>query len=514
MVWPTPTLPAYTGPYSVGSFDIEVPSADLLPSSATSDLIPETVACRVFYPAEKEKSHTRPIYWIQDPQRGIVTAYGQFLGARPALANIFSLFPQILYYIKIPVIRNAKLLQPPTQSGKWPVMVFSHGLGSTRNTCSHICGSLASYGMVVYAMDHRDGSAPIQYIRATDKTPARQADYRSISHAPSDEVYNARDEQLKVRLSELSMLHEMLLRTDRGEEVNNLDHNEPHRKVFHNAKPSSNLLSMFAGKLDVHRPGKISFAGHSFGAATTIQFVKSVFYHNQIETPLLVVPPSEELRSQTTPGTHSTLLDPWGMPLQSPATSALKRLPMPCFSSSASKVLSPDVSPVLAILSSAFYNWTGNLNQVKAALANSNSSEKQRRAPIHIFYPKDSAHLSQSDFGVLFPNVTKYVAKAAEPERILRLNTRAMLEVLRRNDIEVADTTAADMELTGENEKDGQVHGDRKILSTEEGAVRGWISVSADQDRSLSMTSASRQKSQVSAAAADGLGADELAGAK
>ena len=100
-MWPIPSLPAYSGPYTVGTFDIEVPSTDLLQAAADSTLVPETVSCRVFYPAENDKSHrARPVYWIQDPQKGIVAAYGQFLGARPALASAFTYLSSIMYYIK------------------------------------------------------------------------------------------------------------------------------------------------------------------------------------------------------------------------------------------------------------------------------------------------------------------------------------------------------------------------------------------------------------------------------
>lgn len=535
MVWPTPYFPSYSGPYTVGTFDLEVPSADVLPSAQSHEDIPETVSCRVFYPAENQKTHhARPVYWIQSPQRGIVSAYGQFLGASPRFAHLFSYFPQILYHIKIPAIRNAKLHQSPHQSGRWPVVVFSHGLGGTRNAYSHVCGSLASYGLVVVAPDHRDGSSPIQYIRATDKTPARTVDYKSYSHKPSPDVYNGRDEQLKIRIAELSMIHEILHRADAGKNIRNLDPNHAQHKAYHSTSSTNldkDLLSMFAGKLDIHEPGKITFAGHSFGAATTIQFVKSVFYHSGISTPILALTPTKELKEQISPQTPVILLDPWGLPLQSPATSALKRKPMPCFSDSASST--SDVSPVLAILSSAFFNWTSNLNQIKSALANPDASEKSsKHAPAHIFYPSQSAHLSQSDFGILFPNVTKYLARAAEPERTLRLNVRAILQVMRQNNIAVADTTPADMELTGESEKDEAQKGDWRILSTQEGCVRGWVSVSADdvgdndskaydaarkmdeKCNSPEMAKVRREKNADSAANEDSLGNDELAEAR
>lgn len=60
---------------------------------------------------------------------------------------------------------------------------------------------------------------------------------------------------------------------------------------------------------------------------------------------------------------------------------------------------------------------------------------------------------------------------------MLKLNTRAALQVLRNSGVEVANTSVADLEL-GEG-KEGVVN-DNAILSTQTGSVRGWICVKAD----------------------------------
>ena len=43
----------------------------------------------------------------------------------------------------------------------FPVVVFSHGLGSHFHYYSGICSDLASHGYVVAAVEHRDGSASL-----------------------------------------------------------------------------------------------------------------------------------------------------------------------------------------------------------------------------------------------------------------------------------------------------------------------------------------------------------------
>lgn len=389
--------------------------------------------------------------------------------------------PQLLTYISIPAHRDAEVQKPADSSHQWPVMVLSHGLGGSRNTYSHFCGSIASHGMVVFAPEHRDGSGPVTYIGATDSTPASQLEYRRISHSPSDEVYQGRDEQLSVRLWELGLLHQVLLKMNGGESVKNLKNNGS--PAEQQAKERTGL-AMFRGILDVHRPGAISFAGHSFGAVTTVQFVKSIFYSPQISTRILSYRPSAALVEQITPRTSMTLLDLWALPLESPATSRLNSKPLPCFDGAGG----PGGASVISILSAAFLAWQGNYAGVKRILHDPASSTSTRPSA-QLFYPLNSAHLSQSDFAILFPHITKYLAKAQDPERTLRLNVRAVLETLRRSGVAVADTSAADLE--GDAAADAQPvdagKGDAGILSTDKDAVRGWVALSVDEHHSRSV---------------------------
>lgn len=47
-------------------------------------------------------------------------------------------------------------------------MIFSHGLGGSRQTYSHFCGEMASRGYVVCAIEHRDGTSPTTSIVSID----------------------------------------------------------------------------------------------------------------------------------------------------------------------------------------------------------------------------------------------------------------------------------------------------------------------------------------------------------
>jgi len=467
---PAPAFPAYTGPLQVGTVDVEIPASHLQSPSLTPESSPPTVAFRIFYPCEKQEVSARPVRWIPQPQRATVAAFGKFMGANSRFADILALFPHLIYYITIPAHRNAPLLQPPTSNKRWPVMFFSHGLAGSRNMYSHICGSLSSHGIIVIAMDHRDGSSPIQYIRATKDTEAHIVEPIKLSHTPSKEVYEARDKQLRIRMWEIAMAHTAMLSIDSGSTVENLDQNNSHSH-----KERVEVLHMFKNVLDIHEPGKISWAGHSFGACTMIQFLKSVYYHSKkpasARDTLFECSSHSAIAKQICSRSPLALLDLWALPLHSPSQSWLLDRPLPCYAHDGVGGKS-----IISILSQGFYKWSGNLNDVKRAICSPASYTGP--AP-SVFYPENSQHFSQSDFGILFPWITKRFAKAEEPERVLKLNMRAVLQTLRQCGIEIPNTSAEDMEMEAGQDRTGVGFEDSAILDPN-GGVRGWISIAKE----------------------------------
>ncbi|KAL9582282.1 MAG: hypothetical protein Q9212_003391 [Teloschistes hypoglaucus] len=493
---PTPGFPSYTGPYKVGTADVEIPATELPSPSPNPDPSLTTVSFRIFYPCEPPAKPSKPVYWLPDPQHEYLGAYTRFLGASRRLSGFLRNLPffRILSYTTIPAIRNATILQAPTKNKRWPVMIFSHGLGGTKNAYSHLLGSISSHGVVVIAADHRDGSAPLSCIREKPGVSPRYIEYHSISHRQSPEVEQARDDQLRIRLWELGMIHEALLKIDRGEPLLNTLAEPPTNTM--------NDLATFASTLDVHTPGSIAWSGHSFGAATVVQFLKSVFYHPSSSSqhavpstykPLFQPSSSSQIAHQITASSPLTLLDLWAMPLLSTATKYLHDLPLPCYRRNPSDPApSPGPKSLLVILSEAFFKWDTNLTNTKRVVSanpssfpnnknNSTSYHSTTTQGPYIFYPLSSAHLSQSDFGVLFPYLTRKAFKAADPARTLRLNARAALEVLRRCGWEVADTSVGDMEDDSAAGMGGGivVGQDEKILRND-GSVRGWVSLSLD----------------------------------
>ena len=84
---PTPSFPAYSGPYPVGTLDCEVPTSEILSPSPAPDPSITTVSFRIFYPCNPPQQGPKSVYWLPDPQRQYLKAYAQFLGASSGLSG-------------------------------------------------------------------------------------------------------------------------------------------------------------------------------------------------------------------------------------------------------------------------------------------------------------------------------------------------------------------------------------------------------------------------------------------
>ncbi|KAJ2901500.1 hypothetical protein MKZ38_001728 [Zalerion maritima] len=477
---PVPSFPSYTGPYTVGTIDVEIPISDLqspAPAPENADHI-QTIQFRIFYPAAQTTTGKK-IPWLPNPQRAHLVGYTKFLGLGPMMAEIVSFIPRHLHYTNIPALKNVALYQsspynpsPASDSestaaeesdSRWPTMIFSHGLGGSRNSYSHIAGSVASHGVVVICPEHRDGSSILSFIRDPEATPSyfsRRSSgrtvvpYRRISHDETPEVWAERDSMLRVRCWEMGLLHNAILALDRGQPLTNLNTSTPAKST-----------QQFRGALDVQRPGSLIFAGHSFGSTTMVQFLKSIFYHahptiKSMAHPLYKPSPSSELVQHVTAKTVTVLLDMWCFPLVSPSTPELFTLPLPAYTSTPD-CPAPGGSAILAIESEGFYKWTEHLHTMARVIspkpaskvvspAHFETDDGVKLAEPNFFYVGKSAHMSQSDFCVLFPWFTKKAFGAESPERALRLNQRAIVQMFRSNGISVGGTWVGDMVEDGD----------------------------------------------------------------
>ncbi|KAK0739595.1 platelet-activating factor acetylhydrolase [Apiosordaria backusii] len=441
---PIPGFPEYTGPYKVGTVDVEIPVSEL-PSNPKPEGAADihTVLFRIFYPTVPE-AHGKYITWLPAPQRLHIEAYAQFLGLGSKAASVLSFLPRHLHWTTVPAIKNAALLSPPVEhpGSRWPTMIFSHGLGGNRNAYSHLAGSLASHGVVVICPEHRDQSAALTLIRDPHnpkKTTPFALPYLQIPHNQTPEIWSKRNSQLGIRLWELDIIFEAILAIDRND----------HKVISSNLNTSTpaSTLSAFHDKLDILEPGKVIFAGHSFGSSTMVQFLKSVFYssHPSLNDPanrLFTPQPNSAIKSQINGHNPTILLDMWCFPLLSASTDALYRLPLPCYSVPQQQ---QQASKILAVESDQFFKWGSHLHRTAKILSSDPTADVVASTTDHhpkpyLFYVEKSAHLSQSDFAVLFPWLTKKAFGSETPDKVLSLNTRAVVQFLRVNQVEVGES--------------------------------------------------------------------------
>lgn len=530
---PLPSLPKYAGPCKVAVADYEIPVSEISPNDTTApDSQITTIKFRIYYPTRSDEVVKEPVYWLPEPQKQWNAAYASFLGASSSWASVVSKLWSITNYAKIPVIRNAPLLTPSSKSGSHPVCIFSHGLGGNTNIYSSIVGSLASCGVVTVAPEHRDGSSPISFIKNAKGEIETTIPYQKLSHTPDAKVLNARNAQLRVRLWELELTYTAIKAMNEGKSFTNYANKK--KEPVLDLKAQLNFA-----------PGSIAWAGHSFGAATITQFVKSIFYHQNLPetdsprnktqndkqewdwTPLYKTKTGSDLIRQITPESPVALLDIWTMPLRGESTSWLWDLPMPCYNREATSTSRPNT---VAMISGEFYGYKGMLDRTRALLSKAPAQaiqaiesgtesknqqlppalgstdrrnsligpipeiSKNETSPIRkqdtltvpsadssrsasparsnldtpdvpspassqsslpladpepkslssntttlpqLYHIPHSAHLSQSDFGLLFPNITKYAMKALDPEKTIEMNVRAILAVMQGQDLDV-----------------------------------------------------------------------------
>ncbi|GBG72502.1 hypothetical protein CBR_g12073 [Chara braunii] len=139
---------------------------------------------------------------------------------------------------------------------KLPVVVFSHGMCAMRTTYAAFCCDLASYGYVVAAIEHRDGSACV----ASYSTKKGQQAWLPHSHVgPLASVpMEIRRIQLRHRVLEVQQVLDLLERVNDGDISASAN--------LRSGRASMNP-SLLKGCLDLD---DIALAGHSFGGATAV----------------------------------------------------------------------------------------------------------------------------------------------------------------------------------------------------------------------------------------------------
>ncbi|XP_077018101.1 platelet-activating factor acetylhydrolase isoform X3 [Tamandua tetradactyla] len=221
-------IPRGTGYYSVGCTDLMFGYTD------------ESTFLRLYYPTQDD-DHFDTL-WI--PNEEYFFGLSKFLGTN-------WIFSKLLRLLFGSVLTPAKWDSPLRTGEKYPLIVFSHGLGAFRTIYSAIGIDLASHGFIVAAVEHRDGSAAgTYYFKDQSDAEIGNKSWLYLKQEAPD-----RNFQVHKRAKECSQALNLILDMDHG-------------------KPAKNILDL---KFDVKQlkdsidRNKIAIIGHSFGGATVIQ---------------------------------------------------------------------------------------------------------------------------------------------------------------------------------------------------------------------------------------------------
>lgn len=300
----SPLPPYKSGPYDVAAIDIEVP---LDPPQRVSNITfkatrkpafeVESVLFTLYYPTEKgssaQQQYANPnLHWISKPISATAKGYARFLHVDNFLVRPLLTFGLWLVAgdITIPAQIGAPLLPPGaiiattattavSDDGTLPVMVFSHGMLSSRTDYTAYLGSLASRGIVVASLEHRDGSSPASHLAASTITPRqnwryyfglRDLDPASFTDQGEDQEQDLntpalKRAQLAFRTAEINAAVSVL-------QDLNTNPTDVHER---NARASAVKFfypSLFKARLNTSH---ITLAGHSYGGTGALQALSS-----------------------------------------------------------------------------------------------------------------------------------------------------------------------------------------------------------------------------------------------
>ncbi|XP_048358257.1 platelet-activating factor acetylhydrolase 2, cytoplasmic [Sphaerodactylus townsendi] len=234
-------LPQGKGPHAVGCTDVMVGQSR------------KGLFFRLFYPCISQERAEQP-YWI--PRYEYYCGLADYMNMNrkwcaPLLNVTFG-------SCRIPVSWDAPL---KSSNHKYPLIIFSHGLGAFRTVYSSICAEMASRGFLVIALEHRDRSASATYFckvesEAVDIPEAPvQEEWLSYQGVPKDQKeFHFRNPQVHQRANECIRGLKLIRSINGGKAAVNLLHTD-----FD--------LSSLEDNVDLSR---VAVMGHSFGGATAI----------------------------------------------------------------------------------------------------------------------------------------------------------------------------------------------------------------------------------------------------
>ncbi|KAF4122918.1 platelet-activating factor acetylhydrolase [Geosmithia morbida] len=278
-------LPTYEGgPYGVGVIDIEIPLPDgpkrisdaVLRRSGEPAFDVETVLVSLYYPTNRafQSSQSR-YYWVPKPISLTAEGYAKVAHIDNFITRpIFTFFLwAIAGSVTIPAEVNAPLFDEGGDQGsssQFPVIIFSHGMASSRTDYTNFLGELASRGSIIAAVEHRDGSCPGSMIKHPGEDgEGRRRLYIGESDLAGDGMNTPEFKRIQLAFRDVEMLAaiDMLRSINDGSGLAYIAANNTR-------SPSASTLSTWPSRLDIDK--RLIIAGHSYGATGALQALTTI----------------------------------------------------------------------------------------------------------------------------------------------------------------------------------------------------------------------------------------------
>lgn len=449
-------LPKYSGPYKVSVMDLEVPAEKPRTFSditrhKTHIIKLESVLFTIYYPAHVDSGKDQPNpdqgrfsrpTWLPRPRVQSGKGYGKFASLPEWPTAAF--FGATIMFTKLPCFRNMPIADHwcPTKRGrghafeaknvrgtppegmpsapKFPLIMFSHGMGGSRTCYSSLCGEFASYGFVVCAVEHRDGSCARTFVNHPEHglgSRQEREETGGVDHDPSDtkKLYDIvdyihpkydkydttpghktdtklRSAQMDLRLAEIEEAYRCICIISSGQGQTLAEQNLRFKGSTGASSLSLNGID-WSSWTDRVLTTQVTAMGHSFGSATCVEVVRHQDRFQWVS--------------------QGIIYDMWGMAVRPLEDNPNHRISV----------------PLLQISSEAFMYWQANWD-----IANIISKEAEENGNIsYLMTVRGTVHISQSDFCILYPRIANHVLKAAmDPIRAIDLNIDASLDFLSR----------------------------------------------------------------------------------
>ncbi|NXS66502.1 PAFA2 acetylhydrolase, partial [Pandion haliaetus] len=225
-------LPPGKGPHHVGCADVMVGHTR------------QGLFLRLFYPCLPRAGAEQPL-WI--PRYEYCHGLADF--AHCSWRWCAPLFSIAIGSCRVPVSWNGSF---KPCSSRYPLIIFSHGLGAFRTLYSSVCSEVASWGFAVAALEHRDHSASATYFCKAEAGREEWIPYQRVPQGQKEFYF--RNKQVHQRAEECVRALRLFEDISSGKSVLNILHQDFDLAVL---KDSVDLT-------------KVAVMGHSFGGVTAV----------------------------------------------------------------------------------------------------------------------------------------------------------------------------------------------------------------------------------------------------